>query len=332
MLTKSKSLCIKYARIFAAFLIFMCHVFSISDKSIVTAMSLFLNVGVYIFLFVSGVIYSKRNVAIKQTIFQFSKQRYVRIAEPIVIWMLAVVIINRICGYSITIKQVLSHLFNLEIFLPQIYGMDHLWFVSVIMLCYILKWLIDYFNVNLHLCLVILIGILAVFFLLDDTNWITYIICIITFTVGLLCGGGQVFYVHNASIITSVLMITISVFIRLIGWRLLDGSTIYYIVVGFTQMIIGISFFFCLMRFAPSLERMYKNEYVRKSVDWLNSINYEFYIVHYLYICGSLAISKYVQNNIMMFLSTVLLSIASAQVLHSVLQIIHKTMEVHNHE
>ena len=326
MLKEIESVSIKYARIFATVCIFLCHLATSANNTLLELLGMFLNVGIYIFLFISGYLYSQKRITKKQSIFIFLRNRYIRTSMPVIIWMIIVIVINLICGYEITLKQVIGHIFNLEIFFPQIFGMHHLWFVSVIMICYILKYYNEYLDIKPQVCFFVGVCFLMLFSLNGNSNWITYTICVITFMAGLY---GRQSVLCNYKINREKMLwgIIISLFIRIIGWKLFDGLDVYYIIVGITQMNIGICSFCLIMSMDKYLIKLYNNIFWNRIIEWLNSISYEFYIVHYLFINGAASVLKLNDIRAFNYLVCVFSSIFSAHILHVTIQIINRTME-----
>lgn len=225
-------LAIIYMRSVSALMIFLCHVVVYYPDKRISFSGQFFNVGVYIFLIISGFLYSMKNIDDKFTFGEWIWNRYTRITPPVIIWMVIIAFINFLQGIDISFVQIFSHSMNLEIFLPQINGMHHLWFMSVIMICYLtLFWVEKKVKVGIRLDknIVLLftgfgiISILGVIF--NNINFISYLHCVMAFYAGYFMGrnGSQI---KNISIVGGIALVLCAILFRVGGVLLLRWNVI----------------------------------------------------------------------------------------------------------
>lgn len=132
---------VSLSRAIGVILIILCHIASAFDMS---SLGQLLQVGVQLFLFISGFLYSNKQIEDEK---KWIHRRARRICVPCCLWLVC------ICGIAVLRGQVVStfsavlYFLNLQgyhyifAFLPQtpgIEGLTHLWFITVIMVCYLL--------------------------------------------------------------------------------------------------------------------------------------------------------------------------------------------------
>lgn len=105
------------------------------------------DVGVYVFLFVSGFLYGDKEVTDYSA---FIKRRLLKIYIPAMILSITFILVLRfIYSQQMGFGEILIYLFNLQglsflgilpddVKLPCVDGLGHLWFVTVIFICYLL--------------------------------------------------------------------------------------------------------------------------------------------------------------------------------------------------
>lgn len=138
------------------------------------------NLGVQIFFFLSGFLYGDKHVS---SITQFYWGRFKKVYIPYVIWVIVAFII--LCLFT-TDAPTISVLFKKLLFHGYIHGLNHLWFMYVIMLCYLILPFVDrllsknaMFGITI---LAIASGTLLAYRYTSTYLWITL------YFVGYLCG------------------------------------------------------------------------------------------------------------------------------------------------
>lgn len=137
ILTNSQSIAISVIRVLAMSLIVACHFAQAYGYTI----AFLLNVGVQIFFFTSGFLYGKIDVVRP---WEFYKKRLLRVYVPYIMVVTVVLLIQGLLGtWTVNMRDVIVYACNLQGFVStSVDGLNHLWFLSVLMICYLLvPWL-----------------------------------------------------------------------------------------------------------------------------------------------------------------------------------------------
>lgn len=139
-ITNEESRAISYLRIMAMLSIVVCHFMQALDSH----WAWVFNIGVQVFLLISGYLYGHKQVA---GWWQWFRKRFIRIYLPYILFFVAVVPMYAING-MITLKRILVYLADLQGIMGGVKGLGHLWFLTAIALCYaitpILQWTARY--------------------------------------------------------------------------------------------------------------------------------------------------------------------------------------------
>ncbi|MBQ7133162.1 MAG: acyltransferase [Ruminococcus sp.] len=145
--TNKRNAALSISRIVGMIFIVICHIINyytfipMSDS-----LPQFFNCGVPIFIFISGYLYGGK------FIHNFKKwylQRIIIIAMPAIILSIVMIIILSSIGEKISINSIIAYCLSLEgllfiagdissMFFKYIPGLGHLWFITIIIICYLL--------------------------------------------------------------------------------------------------------------------------------------------------------------------------------------------------
>ena len=143
-ISDSQSIAISMIRVLAMSLIIACHFAQANGYTI----AFLLNVGVQIFFFISGFLCGKIEVMQPTA---FYRKRLLRVYVPYILVVAVVLLIQGLKGtWQFNVRDVLIYLLNLQGFISTtVDGLNHLWFLSVLMICYLLvPWLQRLLNHN----------------------------------------------------------------------------------------------------------------------------------------------------------------------------------------
>ena len=271
-------------------MIILCHFTGFLGISF---LSQFFNVGVYIFLLISGWLYSNKEIN-QPAKWIFGK--WLRLCVPIYIWMIMVCIYSAIAlrAYP-SIKDVLLLLTNTQgigwvIFaFPQLDvngvfgGLGSLWFVSVIYLCYLLMLGVKKIERKLNKKLIGVIFIAAFIAFVGLVFLRVNIVYFICFFIGYLIGKSTNKISTRAYIVLTIAML-LGVMLRLVVRSFMDGTLFYgNTVVGISHTLIAV--WFCItMKLLVE-----KSEFIRKiasskAVLVMDGMSYFIYITHYYFL------------------------------------------------
>lgn len=172
-MTKEESLIISLIRLTSCFMIVACHFLQAYNNS----WAFVLNVGVQIFLLISGFLYGCRGI---KNISQFYKGRLKKVYLPYVIWTIFI---------GTALFFIVPEYFSLRHFILQLFtfgrldGQEHLWFMQILFICYFLLPAFETIRNDkialLMIWTIIIILFLSFIFILPNSNllWIaTYYI------------------------------------------------------------------------------------------------------------------------------------------------------------
>lgn len=277
-----KVVSIQVTRIVAMLFIIICHLCNYSNNIFINYLAQFFNVGVFVFLFLSGYLHANKKID-KFITWIFIKIK--KIFLPSLIFSLVIMFLNSLFYDNFSIYSFFSYIFNLQYFFGRIMGIGHLWFVSIIMICYLLLPLLnkkDAFKISIVL---ILLSIFIGFF-----NKSISLLGFYLFTFSL----GYIFKKENYKLNYGFLTFAIAIIIRILGKFILDDSYFYETTISsVSHILISLSIFSVINKM-----NFIKNN---KIVDYLDSMSYYIFIVHYPFIDGPLIILNHNIFSIILF-------------------------------
>lgn len=130
-ITTQQKNAITIVRVLSMMMIITCHILQGYNQPL----AFLFNVGVQIFFLLSGFLYGKIEIT---SISSFVKKCSVKVYIPFIILVLLCVAIYKIFNViDVPIRDVVPYVFNMQGFIgTPIEGLNHLWFLSVLMVCY----------------------------------------------------------------------------------------------------------------------------------------------------------------------------------------------------
>lgn len=135
-----KDSAISLIRIISMLFIVICHLGAFYNSALISQL---FNVGVPIFLFISGFLYGKKNI---HTWWNWGKKRWISLMIPCYIWMVLLVLTGILTHMEVTNEkscwlvlfnlQGISFLIDAANWAQMSGGLGHLWFLTALMLCY----------------------------------------------------------------------------------------------------------------------------------------------------------------------------------------------------
>lgn len=283
-LMSEKNTGISICRVIATIMILLCHV--IGYYSFIPGhqnLSQFFNVGVYIFIIISGYLYGMRKEK-EISLSRFYKKRLQKIVTPVIIWELIVFWVDRDSGMTNLASVLLSvqggKWISAKIPIADGGGMmAHTWFVTIILICYcMVPFLKKIPNVKKNCVHIITFALLSIAVLLSLLS--LNIFYFIAFILSYYYAGSQ-YDVKRHKIVMIIAIMCVSILVRLSGKMLFDNSYFYSItIVNITQTILAFLFFILTKEVTESSQLM-KKFGESQIVGWLDKNSYYIYIVHY---------------------------------------------------
>lgn len=310
----TKNYAVSYARLLSMIMIILCHIFQYYGNEL----AWWFNVGVQIFLIISGFLYAYRDI---DDAVGFIKRQYKKILVPFWTYLLVITVI-----FIFSDRSSLSPLTIISAFTgAEPYpGLEHLWFIPYILVCYFLlpilcslkKQLIKKTNASL-LFLVIIITI-ALELLTRVYN--SYFIAsrIICFVWGYFY---SVYYQSSTSekkknifssviIIGAVVINVVRILIKYFNIIVLDkvSKALFGLYESYAHVILGLAIFIALIWFLNGVKES-------RIVKISDQYSYYVYITHHFFILSSFSLLRITQFTIINYLITFCLIIISSFIL-----------------
>ena len=296
-ITNSESLALSVIRVFAMVLIVSCHIAQCYELQI----AFLLNIGVQIFFFMSGFLYGRLDIT--GSPFSFYKKRFVKVYLPYYIILAIVIVIYAVFRlYKFNAKQILLYLLNLQWFSTPIDGLNHLWFLTVLMVGYLLtpwvKRLLDKHPV--WFILVFVVCCVAEFVLVK--KFYSFCAWVALYFAGMLFG--HYYSKKTSNLVLLVSSIVLAILLVLFKPEWLSQDEFVHHTIWF-HWVLGLFLFVSLFRLLPLIVKSEKKHSLIKHLD---SISYEVYLVHHPLILGPLSmmfVTKFAWLNVLIMLLAV---------------------------
>lgn len=319
----TKNYSISILRVVGMFSIVFCHFFSWLGFSF---LSQFLNFGVYLFLFISGFLYANKNIAEPRKWFL---TRLKKILVPYYIFAIPIALLHFLSTGFDLIKSIM-YLFCLQgvnficPFIPfaEIGPLGNLWFITIILLCYLLTIILKNFekkhNVSVVGATVVLLfiwlvpKILMCFSLpyIDTQYFVAYFIG---------------YYISKFNVknnkwtfwLLGLFMFAVAIVIRLTAKMYLDGiyESEYLVFVSLTQIAVAVSAYFICTYLVNNFTIL---ESMAKSKIWslFDVMSYPIYITHYAFLTGMTSVSNFGFSTLISIVLFILFTVISSSILY----------------
>lgn len=300
---------ISYLRVFAMLLILACHIVQEHNNSYINMTAQFLNVGVPIFIIISGCLYGQKEI--KEKYFRWIIKRVRRILIPMYFFMVFLLIVNLAIGNNIRMANWIAYIFNLQGFQIYVHGAEHLWYLTIIMICYLITPILNKYRrkiSNKNLVIYIFIGVLLQISIsyFINTQLGIYLIYLLLYIISYIIGCRIDIIISKKLMFSSILLAGISGILRISARVFFDNSILYnVIVVGYTQGLIAFCIFYIFIYMCRNIKE-------NKIINFLDSISFEIYLVHYMYVVGPLRLMGLTNSFIVNTIITLVISIVTA--------------------
>ena len=249
----------------------------------------------------------------------FYKKRIVKIYIPFLIVVLLFAGIYTIFGIEhVSWRQLISYAFNLQAFAKPIEGFNHMWFLSVIMICYLITPIAKYLLRNKPYLFVSLLLLMSVVEFVFVQKMYSIAAWIVLYLFGMCIGRFDTKIVNAiTTIVSGVGLAILMVFFQLS--RLTDSTWAHYSV--WLHCVLAIFLFGVLYAILNKIDIK-----LPKCLLFVNNISYEVYLVHHILILGPLSLlfvtSSKTINILLILIITFVLSYALNQLMNLVKRIL----------
>ena len=311
-LSTAQSNAISNIRVMAMILIVSCHITQGYNQQI----AFILNVGVQLFFLISGFLYGKVEIP---SAMDFYKKRIVKIYIPFIIVVLFFAGIYTFFGIEhVSLGQLIPYAFNLQTFAKPIEGFNHMWFLSVIMICYLITPIAKFLLKNrpsLFISLLLLTSVVEFVFVQKMYSMAAWIVL---YLFGMCIG---CFDTKLVNLITTIIsgggLAILMVFFQ---WsRLTDPIWAHYSV--WLHCVLAIFLFGVLYAILTKIDIK-----LPECLRFVNNISYEVYLVHHILILGPLSLlfvtSSETINILLILIITFVLSYALNQLMNLIKRVL----------
>lgn len=285
---------ITYFRVFGVICILLCHLVQESSIGYIQMLAQFFNVGVDIFIIISGFCFGLQGEIADWR--KWYKKRIKRIYIPYEIFLIVLAVVYLIVGKSFNFENWLSCILGAQGANVGVLGADHTWFITAILLCYLVTPVLSVFDFekkqvsNIAIIIFGIIPFVLSFIPMRVFHTIGVMVCY--YSIAYIAGrkyqnGYQSYHGHLWQYILGLIVLFA---IRILGKIFMDGSLMYDCnIVSYTQVLIA----FCMLAIFSILFSKVK---VTVGIKWLGNISYEIYLYHYMFIVGPLSFFTIIDN------------------------------------
>ena len=289
---------VSFARMISMIMIVSCHIFQFFDHEL----AYWLNSGVQIFLFISGFLYGQR---LEQCDYHFVKRSFKKILVDYYVCILL-----SLGLYAIFIPGILPLKEIAKLFLCYGFGnissVSHLWFVPIILFCYLITPMIgaiiseqlDKFNLK---NLIKIVTALCVFYVLLKLFFAYFIAeMVICYCFGLVVGKMKTIYEDKWKNVLAIFVVPVAlivngvrVYLNYIVGISLEGETMKILYESFeqcTHVALGVALF--LLFYVIYHHGLKKTKRFHTILDLSDKYSYDIYLGHQMWILGTFSILK----------------------------------------
>ena len=305
LISKNESNAIVAVRATAMFSIILCHILQAYNNYI----DLLFNVGVQVFLVMSGYLYGKKNIKDYRS---WYRKRFIKLYIPYII-VTAVVIILHLIFSTQTIKwyQVVAYLTNtqgLKLILKAPYvnisGLDHLWFMTAIMFAYFSTPILQKLKRYHHHCIIMLLAIVSPLYFFIPPRWLFGLEWFWLYAFGYFFANLSIKYKK-----VYICLFSLCYLIVVSNIRELTDLSLWKRLARCHHSTLGILLFTLSVTFIRNLSNTSKTMNILR---WFDRYSYFIYLTHFVVMIGSFSLAhiteSYIINISLMILTTAILT------------------------
>lgn len=291
---KNKS-AITILRVMSMCFIVLCHIL----QGLNNKYAFVFNVGVQLFFLISGYLYGNRQV--EDNVMAFYKSRLKKVYVPYILFFIIFVIGMALLRQNVSWTSILSYLFVLQGFTGGITGLEHLWFLTLLMVCYIITPLLSYIIHKYGYYAMVSIALLFVVYFFSVGLFYTYTAWLVCYVAGLFIGNRQ-------SLIKIIALFSIVIYFVLTykyGFNAICDIANNRLSI-WLHVLLACIIFSCFMFVVPHL-----NIRIGSFIRFIDTYSYQIYLVHHPFILGPLSmlyLTPYLGVNVLLIIVVTLVA------------------------
>lgn len=293
-------------------MILLCHFTQQSDNSYLVMSSQFFNIGNNIFFIMSGFLFGIQGKAFNSMV-QWYKKRVKRIYVPYEMMIIVLFLVHIVLGIQLNARQWGKQFLGLQGW-SGVAGATHTWFITSLLICYLLTPLISEIVLNAKenrkkiwkiIVIVFVIPIGLAYLTSSDTATIFTPVC--WYTLAYILGNRfSEINLTVGKVSISFVVMCIAFAIRILCRQQFDGTIFYTLIVaGYTHAIGAFCIFFIFAY-------IFRNIKAPKGVESLSNISFEIYLWHYMFTDGPIKLfgltPSWILDCVLVFTVTILVS------------------------
>ena len=318
---------ISIIRIFAMILILICHIVQKYPNKAINASAQIFNVGVFIFLFISGFLYGGKDI---NNIKQWYLKRAIRILIPMYVFIIVLSLLDIIFfNTKIPLKYFFVYLLNMQGVLGLVDGAQHLWFLTALMFCYLITPLLNKYKEKFRnkntlirfLFITLFVNIIVTIFLSMKLG--LYLGYMYTYLFAYCFG-----FIWRRNISTQKLFLLsiitfIALGVRVVSRNYFDSNVIYDgIIVIYEQIIFAVWIFILSYKLIDKF--IHETTKFKDIILNLDSMSFYIYITHYIFVMGPISLMSITDYFILNTVIALAATYVSAQVLSKLCNCFYK--------
>lgn len=309
---------VNYLRGFAVISILLCHYMPESSNVYLQMSAQFFNIGVNIFIIISGFCLGLQGEITDVKLWY--RKRLKRIYIPYWIFLLSIVYIVKRLRFNFL--NWLSCILGIQGANVGVWGADHTWFITAILICYLITPLISKRFHRKRMIEGLAFGGPLIFAIIPWPFVFTLFSPVCFYSLAYFAGRK---YKENSmtfsKAIVTLVILSISFIVR-IGTKIFMDGTILYdrIVVTYTQYIAAFAIF---VLFAFVFKNIKSNRLCKKFCE----ISFEVYLCHYMFVVGPISLMEITTSFVVNMIIITFVSCGMAVILHYIAKKIQKRIE-----
>lgn len=290
---------ITWLRASSAILILLCHYCARCEYPLISVLSMVFNIGVQLFFIMSGFLVGYKGITKPYS--KWYRKRLNRIFIPFWMFLFVLAIVHAANNISLLSVDWLFLVFGLQGTVVNVWGAEQTWFISVLLLCYLLSPLIldltqrvsASHNSWIRAISIMAVCIMPIAYAFFEAPWVYTVFTPVSLYI-MSCVYGVNYnpekrFTHKKTLL-ALFVVAVSFCMRFAAKLFCDGTILYdRIVVPYSQT-------FAAYAIVYIFEAIFNTRTIPPLVQFISNISFEIYLYHYMFVQGPIALFGYFSN------------------------------------